>query len=671
MNSAFLNPIRTMRPILLLSLLLGSASPCLLHAQDAAAIKRVQDLLKRAERAEQEGSTAFVHAETLYQEALAIAPEDPQLNIRMGLNQLNGPYRHKALPFFEKAATVAPETPHLQFLLGFALQLNSRWDEALAAYQKHKSTSNFQDPEPLYNSTDKRIAECRNGKALMAAPSRVQIANMGGIINTPQADYGALVTADGSTLFFTSRRPENEESKVNKVTGDFFEDVYISHAGANGWSPAERMAVPVNTDGNDASVGLFNDGRTMLIYRDHDGSGDLYESRRTGGAWSEPTMLGPNVNTKAHESSAWYSFDRQWLYFVSDRPDDQVGGQDIYRSHWDPATEQWGPAENLGPVVNSIQDEEGVFMHPDGKTLYFSSKGHTSMGGYDIFRTRLEDGRWTKPENLGWPVNSPDDDLFFALTADGTEGYFSSYRADGFGEDDIYSVSFLPEPPLGESTAQAAAATAPVEEEPTSVLIKGKIKSLRFLSGMEADIELMDLDDATLAARFKSDAVTGEYMVAVPSGRRYAMYIKANGYLIRSENITVPQGERGMELDLDVTLETLEAGSLATMKNLFFATGSAELQPASLAELNQLKELLQTHGSLRLEISGHTDSDGPAELNQTLSEARANAVRDHLVAQGVNGDRLVAIGHGDAKPVAANDSDSNKALNRRTEIKVL
>ena len=126
-----------------------------------------------------------------------------------------------------------------------------------------------------------------------------------------------------------------------------------------------------------------------------------------------------------------------------------------------------------------------------------------------------------------------------------------------------------------------------------------------------------------------------------------------------------------MELDLDVTLETLEAGSLATMKNLFFATGSAELQPASLAELNQLKELLQTHGSLRLEISGHTDSDGPAELNQTLSEARANAVRDHLVAQGVNGDRLVAIGHGDAKPVAANDSDSNKALNRRTEIKVL
>jgi len=671
MNSAFLNPNRTMRQIIILSLLLSSASPCLLHAQDAAAVKRVQDLLKRAERAEQEGSTAFVHAETYYEEALAIAPDDAQLNIRMGLNQLNGPHRHKALPFFEKAASVAPETPHLQFLLGFALQLNGRWDEALVAYQKHKSASNFQDPEPLYNSTDKRIAECRNGKALMAAPTRVSIRNMGNIINTPQADYGALVTADGSTLFFTSRRPADANSKVNKVTGDFFEDVYISRAGENGWSTAELMPVPVNTNGNDASVGLFNDGRTMLIYRDHNGSGDLYESHRRGGSWSEPEMLGPNVNTKAHESSAWYSFDRQWLYFVSDRPEDKVGGQDIYRSRWDAATEQWGVAENLGPVVNSIHDEEGVFVHPDGKTLYFSSKGHTSMGGYDIFRTRLEDGRWTKPENLGWPVNSPDDDLFFALTADGTEGYFSSYRADGFGEDDIYSVSFLPEPPMGEPTAQAATASAPVEEEPSSVLIKGMIKSLRFLSGMEADIELMDLDDATLAARFKSDAVTGEYMVAVPAGRRYAMYIKANGYLIRSENITVPVGERGMELDLDVTLETLESGNLATMKNLFFATGSAELEHSSLAELNQLKELMQTHGSLRLEISGHTDSDGTAAINQTLSEARANSVREHLLSQGIDGQRLVAVGHGDTKPVAVNDSDANKARNRRTEIKVL
>ncbi len=642
-----------------------------LAAQEGALPKQVQDLVKRAERAEKEGSTSFVHAETLYEEALGLAPDDAQLNMRMGLLQLNGPHRHKALPYFEKAVAVAPTTPRLQFLFGFALQLNGRWDEALVAYQKHKATSTFQDPDPLYSSTEKRMAECRNGKALMAAPSRVTITNMGGHINTPQADYGALVAADGSTLFFTSRRPATAESKVNKVTGDFFEDVYVSRADASGaWSAAQRMAEPVNSGGNDASVGLFNDGRTMLIYRDHNGSGDLYESRRTGGMWSEPSLLGPNVNTEGHESSAWYSFDRQWLYFVSDRPDDQVGGQDIYRSHWDAVANDWGPAENLGPVVNSIHDEDGVFVHPDGKTLYFSSKGHTSMGGFDIFRTRLEDGRWSKPENLGWPVNSPDDDLFFAMTADGTEGYFSSYRADGFGEDDIYRVEFLPEPVVGEPTATAVQAAITVEE-PSSVLIKGHVRSLHFLKGLEAEIELMDIEDASLAARFKSDPETGEYMVAIPAGRRYAMYVKANGYLIHSENITVPEGERGMELSLDLAMKTLESGHQATMKNLFFATGSAELQPTSLAEVNQLKELLQRNPALRLEISGHTDSDGPESVNQALSEARAKAVRDRLVAEGIAGERLEAQGFAATKPVAANDTEENKALNRRTEIKVL
>ena len=444
-----------------LGLLLAALLAIPALAQESAATKQVQDLMKRAARAENEGSTAFVHAETYYEEALALAPEDAQLNMRMGLCQLNGPHRHKALPYFEKAALVAPTTPRLQFLLGFALQLHARWDDAILAYQRHKRASDLLDPDPLYNSADKLIAECRNGRSLMAAPVQVQVTNMGSAVNTPQADYGALVSADGSTLLFTSRRPVGASSKVNKVTGDHFEDVYLSHAGATGWSTAERLPAPANTDGNDASVGLSVDGRTMLVYRDDSGGGDLFESNCDDGVWTEPVILGPNVNTKAHESSAWFSSDRQWIYFVSDRPEDKVGGQDIYRSQWDATTNQWGMAENLGPVVNSIHDEEGVFLHPDGKTLYFSSKGHTSMGGYDIFRTRLENGVWTKPENLGWPINSPDDDLFFALTESGTDGYFSSFRPDGSGEDDIYHVNFAPAALNTETTTQATPTLEP------------------------------------------------------------------------------------------------------------------------------------------------------------------------------------------------------------------
>ncbi|MCB9184240.1 MAG: PD40 domain-containing protein [Flavobacteriales bacterium] len=414
-----------------------------LFAQGQARPKEVDALLKRAEKVEHEGSAQFVHAETLYETALELAPEDAEVNLRMGLCQLNGPNRHKALPYFEKAASLDPLRPRLQFLLGYALQLSARWDEAIAAFQKHKAQNPYQDPDPLYNTSDDHIQQCRNGKAYMARAAKVRIMHLGEGINSAQADYGAALSADGSELIFTSRRP-SADAKVNKVTGDYFEDVYSTRRNGDGWGMAERLPAPVNTPGNDASIGLFDNGRTMLMYRDHQGTGDLFRAERNAGAWNEPVRLSANVNTEHHESSACYSPDRKWLYFVSARPDDNVGGQDIYRAPWDEAANDWGPAENLGPVVNSIHDEEGVFVHPDGKTIYFSSKGHVGMGGYDIYKSTYEGGRWSKPENLGWPINSPDDDLFFMLTADGAHGYFSSFRADGLGEDDLYEVDLQP-----------------------------------------------------------------------------------------------------------------------------------------------------------------------------------------------------------------------------------
>ena len=656
----------------LIPLILGcSSASSALMAQERVLSDPAKELLKQADRLAEQGPLRFVHAETLYEEALALAPDDPQLNVRMGVCQLNGPHRHKALSYFLKARTGAPDMQHIHFLTGYALQLNARWDEAIAAFEQHKQATAFPDPEPIYNTADKHIAECRNGRALMASPVRAQVENMGARINSEQSDYGALITADGASLFFTSRRPPNAGAKVNKNTQEYFEDVYASALVAGEWTAAQALEAPVNTIGNDASVGLFNDGRTMLVYRDHEGNGDLYESRRTGTAWSELKALGMNVNTRNHESSAWYSFDRQWLYFVSDRPDGNVGGQDIYRSHWEEQAQDWGVAENLGPTINSIHDEEGVFVHPDGRTIYFSSKGHTTMGGYDVFRSVYENGRWSKPENMGWPVNTPDDDLFFVLTANGSVGYLSSLRADGLGEDDLYSVTFLSEEPKGELTANAAGSAPVAEEAPSTVLLKGRIMRLNELAGMEATIELMDLGDASLTARFTSDAVTGEYMVAIPAGRDYAMYVKAAGFLVHSENIHIPAGAKSMEVGMDITLEPLEAGNQVTMNNLFFATASAGIEEASLSELNQLYDLLKKNTDLRLEISGHTDSDGSASFNQKLSEARAAAVRDRLVERGIDPARLVAIGKGDTMPVAPNDSDVNKALNRRTEVKVL
>jgi outer membrane protein OmpA-like peptidoglycan-associated protein len=294
------------------------------------------------------------------------------------------------------------------------------------------------------------------------------------------------------------------------------------------------------------------------------------------------------------------------------------------------------------------------------------------MGGFDVFVSTRENGDWTKAKNLGWPINSPDDDLFFVLSADGSTAMMSSFRSDGLGEDDIYAVRFMPdELPVGEPLASAAGAAAPAADNHGVVLITGKVRSLHYLHGLEADIELMDLEDASLVARFRSDAATGEYMVAVPAGRDYALYIKAEGHLLQSEHVHVPEGRQGLSMGLDVELQPLESGKQVALRNLFFATASAELQPASLAEINQLKELLERNAALRLQIEGHTDSDGTAAFNQRLSEARANAVRERLIAQGVAADRLTAVGYGDTRPQAPNDSDANKALNRRTAIQVL
>ena len=418
------------------------ASPLLLSAQGGESDKRLQELIKKADKAAMNGMVDHVHAETLYEEALVIAPENAELNLKMGLCQINGPFRHEALPYLLKARDQGMVYPPLHYLIGYAHQLNGEWADAIASYEKHaKSYVPEPHSDPLYMSANKRIAECRHGERLCATPREWTVQNAGERINSMFADYGLLPSADGRTIWFTSRR-SGPAAKVNRTTREFFEDIYVAQLGEKGWSTPVALPAPVNSSGNDATVGLTADGSSLLIYRDEKGKGDILQSDRNASGWDAPFMLGPSVNTEHHEGSAWITADGQWIYFTSDNADETIGGQDIFRSRWDASTGTWNLPENIGPDVNTSQDEEGVFLTPDGQTLYFSSKGHDTMGGYDIFRSSFVDGRWTKPENMGSPINSPDDDLFFVLSADGTIGWFSSVRPGGLGDDDIYSVSF-------------------------------------------------------------------------------------------------------------------------------------------------------------------------------------------------------------------------------------
>lgn len=638
------------------------------HIPDASMLKAALAAIKKGDALAMKGGLDFNAAMEAYQQAYDINPDNAELNHKMGLCQLNGPRPHTALDHLRRAARLDPDRPRIHFLLGLALQLNAQWDEAIAEFQRHADiVRRYPDPDRTYNMVEKRLAECRNGKSLMGNPTQAKVTNLGPAVNSAAADYGPLLDGHGN-LYFTSRRPTASGEKVNRVNNTWFEDIFHSRWGATGWSVPAPVAGELNGPHNDATVSLSANGRRMIVYRDEKNGGDLYTSDRNGDTWSAPVALPAVVNSSAQESSAWITDDGQWIYFVSSRPDG-IGGSDIYRSAWDPAQKTWGPAENLGPDINTMYDEEGVFVPGDGTTIYFASQGHTSMGGYDLFRSTLADGRWSTPENLGWPINSPGDDQFLVLDAEGRTGYFSSVRPGGQGEDDLYRVDLAQAVQVQESAMLASAGGGvPLEEEEERRLrLVGFIKALKMMAPLEATVALMSLDEPRFNTTLKADPETGSFTAEVPAGSEYALHVTADGYLLHSEHVAESAGEKHLELEL----KPAATGNTEVMHNIFFANSSYLLDSASNVELEALARFLQSHPDLRIEIGGHTDSDVGSLPNEALSQARAQAVVNWLVRHGIAPDRLEAKGYGATRPVAPNDSPEHKARNRRTEIRVL
>ncbi|HLK96207.1 MAG TPA: OmpA family protein, partial [Hymenobacter sp.] len=381
---------------------------------------------------------------------------------------------------------------------------------------------------------------------------------------------------------------------------------------------------------------------------------------------------------KAHESSAAYTPDGRSLLFVSDKPGG-LGSRDIYKIE----IEGRGPAVNLGPTINTPYGEEGVFLHPDGKTMYFSSEGHNSMGGYDIFKSTYENGKWSTPENLGWPINTPDDDVFFVISASGRHGYYSSFRDDGMGAKDIYQITFLGEekPPILSQEDQLLASRAqPVKETqlapPVPVataqvtILKGTVTDAATKQPLEATIDVIDNSRNENIASFQANAQSGRYLVSLPSGINYGIVVRQEGYLFHSENFDVPVGAAYSEVVKDVQLKKLDVGVKVVLNNIFFDFDKATLRKESTGELQRLQKLLTDMPALRLEISGHTDNVGNNAYNKDLSQRRAKAVVDYLIQKGVPKDRLTFAGYGDTQPVAPNSTKAGRQQNRRTEFKV-
>ncbi len=385
----------------------------------------------------------------IYRNAVEINPSNVRANYMAGICYLETITKEKALKYLLKAYELDPNvSPDILNLIATAYHLGEKFDKAIAFYEYYKedvkaktgTVYNKDKANRIASETNKKIAECRNGKDLIRKPVYVKIESVGNGINSEEPEYAPAINRDETIMIFTGRRDPNI-SPLKDRDNMFFEDMYISRKVGNQWSALENLSV-INTPYHEASISLSADGKQLLLYKDEN-AGDIYVSNQTkDGKWSSPKSIGSNVNTEFKESSASISPDGKLLFFSSDRPGG-YGGMDIYVSPL-LSGNKWGAPTNLGPKINTEFNDESPVLDYDGKTLYFSSKGHKGMGGYDIFKSEFDSTRneWAEPVNLGYPINTPDNDTYFITTADGKRAYYASVKDHlGVGDLDIFMLS--------------------------------------------------------------------------------------------------------------------------------------------------------------------------------------------------------------------------------------
>ncbi len=629
-----------------------------------------------------------------YLSADKIYSDCPELNYKIGICYLYSQEKPKAIKFLEKAYKLNQNVAFdIKYMIGRAYQVNNKFSDAINNYNDFK-ISDYETvlkKEKIDINTypvSERIKECENAIELYDHPVRVFIDNVGPNINTKYSEYGPVISTDESMMIFTSRR---EGSTGNEVDFDnqYYEDLYISYNEEGyKWSPAQNMQ-SINTEGHDASVGLSPDGSILYTFNGTP-DGNLYESKLKGSDWSKPKALNKNINTKYHETSISITSDGKKLYFVSERPKDEhgtlsFGGKDIFVSELT-AKGEWGPCQNIGAPINTKYDEEGVFIHPDNRTMYFSSKREGTIGGYDIFVSELDDnGNWGEPVNLGFPINTPDDDVFFIVAGNGQFAYMSSAREGGYGMQDIWVVTFLaPEIPMTPGTEDNLIASSNasiqtiVKQEVVEIkkvrltIMKGTVTDVDTDLPVEAAIEIVDLETNEVFANLSSNAATGKYLISLPSGKNYGITVKAENYLFHSENVDVPATTAYQEIIKDIKLKPINVGATIVLSNIFFDFDKSTLRPISKTELDNLIKLLTVdYPNMKIEIGGHTDNYGSLEYNTRLSTNRAKAVVDYLIAHGVAKERLSYNGYAYQQPIATNDTEEGRQQNRRVEFKII
>lgn len=614
------------------------------------------------------------------QQALKLEPDYVDANFAFAMERIktliyaDQPFKPTE-PYFKKVIGICPQyhsNPY--YFLGFIAYEDENWDESVKylkqflAFKSDDDQKFDKDYEAYLKQAKEMVKYATLYGEVLNHPVPFDPHPVAGIC-TEKDEYLPMISADDDMMLFTRRVPYADKNGISGMESDKEVELfsYSKREKSTGqFSKGGRMPYPFNKGSNEGGATMSIDNKHLYFTEGNDEGGeqiniDIYHSDFVDGEWTEPEKV-PGINDPvAWDSQPTLASDGVTLYFASDRKGG-YGGTDIYKTVKDQKTGLWSTPENLGKTINTPYAERSPFMHSDFETMYFSSDGHPGVGGLDIFYSRLEDGKWSEPKNIGVPINTKGDDLGFFVSTDGHYGYFASNEPSrtlgrSVGKYDIYSFDLYK------------------EARPQDVaFLKGKIEDK---SNSDVKNFTLEVTDAVTKKVTKGvvDSASGDFAVVINTKVKNDVIItvKKDGYAFSSELVSKDSltGSKPKKV-ADIVTDTIAIGKTYTLNDIYYKTNSAELDPRSMIVIEEFVEFLKANPTFRIEIHGHTDNVGKPEANLALSTDRAFTVRDVLMAKGIDEKRLVNFkGFGASRPVADNATEAGRAKNRRTEFVIV
>ncbi|MFN3404031.1 MAG: OmpA family protein [Cytophagaceae bacterium] len=647
--------------IVKISLLILIVLPFSIYAQDVNKLQKDGTRLFKQEH--------YRKALPYFEQVLKQEPENAQALFGAAVCYLHRYSKEKALSYIDKAYSKdSAVDKHIHYWMGRVYHQNYLFDKALYHYGIYKNTLSKNDQRR--RDLDNHMRHVENAREFVNNPQNYYVRNLGPSVNSSYSEHSPVTSVDDKSLIFTSRRESSDQKE--DLDGEPFEDIFMTKKQANGeWSHPE--SIHLNTSGHDASIQLFDNDTKLLIYKFSKG-GDIYYTEKEGDKWKDPQKFA-NINTRDFESDAFITADGKTAYFATNHYK-KNGDLDIYYVSKN-ADGTWSKPQELKGGINSDEDEDAPFITSDGKTMYFSSRGHKNMGGYDVFRSTMDEtGKWSEPENMGHPINTPDDDVYYYLSSVSSRSYLASYREGGFGEKDIYEIAPIP-PVIVSGEVIEDSTNAPVQGV-TVILTSLKKTS----SPSSANVPVND-------GKFEAKVMAyNSYSLAVVQGsdtlykETFDIPFQEKENQIITKNVKVPYKPKPGEVIAkkeepvkeepkkeEKPVEQPKKGIV--FKDINFEVGKADLNAKAKSDIMQAVKEMKKDPKMIIAVEGHTSAEGDKAANEELSQKRADAVRSFMIQNGITPERITAKGFGDNAPIASNDTEEGRRKNRRTEIKIV